>query len=156
LSSLEGTDYDDLLTYNRFYHPDGYAGSAQHLTDMQNALTNGESDSAKLSITERWLPESLHENFFRTRVAEQLAYSTCGPQCHEPGGYAASSIHLLTPSDNPDHITMNTAMYANLVATLGVQGILDEVLDRNHHLEFPLSSGTPEAEAFETFLHLLE
>lgn len=154
-------DYADLLAFNPLYYDLSlYKGSLPALEAMEDAIAQGAGDAERLAIandmTSLAVPVGAADAWFRESVSPDVSQAQCFLACHNENGLAASTDHVLVPTLEPDHLATNTAMYAALVATEGVDYILAKATGVGHQGGPVLTVDSPEYAALEIFLNLLD
>jgi hypothetical protein len=71
------------------------------------------------------------------------------------GGIAGNTEHVLVFDTQADHLSVNDAMYSELVDSLGVTAILNKASGVEHQGGVQLTVGSADYEALETYLNLL-
>ncbi|MDJ0878295.1 MAG: DUF1588 domain-containing protein [Halieaceae bacterium] len=160
LPELETVNYDDLLAFNPLYHDTSlYKGSLPALDALENAIAAGASDAERLEIvnqmTELEVPVGAADAWFRESVSPEVSQASC-IACHVSGGIAGNTDHVLVPTTDPDHLTTNTAMYAELVAQQGVDYVLAKATGVGHLPGAILTVDSAEYAALDIFLRLLD
>ena len=159
LASHDGEHgYEDLLTFNSLGHNDLFRGSLSTLDELKSALAAGDNDNNKRIVAAKLVnlsgPVGADEAMFEHRISPDIAQRRC-VACHVEGGQAANTAHFLERTSNNNHLEANLRMYARLVGSLGVSGILSKTRGIGHGGGTQLSEGSQDYEDFETFLNLL-
>ncbi len=153
-------NYADLLAWNPLYFDaELYTGDVAALESLEDAIAAGASDADRLAIVNQMtglaVPVGAADAWFREDVSPNVAQDEC-VACHVDGGIAGNTDHVLVPTSNPDHLALNTAMYADLIAGNDVQYVLNKASGATAHIGgSQLSVGSDDYMALETFLTLL-
>jgi hypothetical protein len=155
-----GVDYDDLLAWNPLQAEISlYTGSPAALAAMQDAMAQGAGDAERLEIAAQMtplaVPAGAGDAWFREVVSPDVSQKRCYDGCHGVDGIAHQSEHFLVPETDPDHLEKNGDMYANLVDSYGVDGILQLAQGIGHPGGQQITPDEPEFAAFEIYLSLL-
>jgi hypothetical protein len=154
-------DYADVLAWNRLLHnnPGLLRAEADALEQLTQGMAEGVGDASLRSRADALFaataPAGVAEAFFAASVNQPVSQGVCRT-CHNTGGLARNTRHIVTSGSTGTAIDANVAMYRNLVTALGVTGILDKASGQVSHTGgMRLTPGSADFNNFEAFLKLL-
>ena len=103
--------------------------------------------------------ESVSESaldFFLNYISSPIVQAKC-VNCHVEGGVSGHTRLILHPSSNPDHGTLNLAVFENFLANVedGASLILNKIQGVSHGGGIQVSAGSADFANMESFLGLL-
>ena len=112
--------------------------------------TETDSDAGEDSESESAL------DFFLNHISEPIVQAKC-VNCHVEGGVSGHTRLILHPSSNPDHGTLNLAVFENFLANVedGASLILNKIQGVSHGGGIQVSAGSADFANMESFLGLL-
>ena len=154
-------DYADVLSWNRLLHnnPELLKAAAAPLDSLTQGMRDGASE-AVLSERAAALFDGADsgaeaQTFFAAFVNDQISQRMCR-SCHSTTGIAKSTRHIVTSGNSEAALAANVAMYTQLVAALGVEGVLNKASGQVPHTGGErLAFGSANYDIFEEFLELL-
>ena len=124
--------------------------------DMRGAYFR--SDAKRYSITADEIESDSESalDFFLNQISGPIVQAKC-VNCHVEGGVSGHTRLILHPSTNPDHGTLNLAVFENFLADVegGATLILNKIQGVSHGGGTQVPAGSEDFANLETFLGLL-
>lgn len=95
-------------------------------------------------------------DFFQNHISGPIVQAKC-VNCHVEGGVSGHTRLILHPSSNPDHGTLNLAVFENFLSNVedGASLILNKIQGVSHGGGIQVPAGSDDFSNMETFLALL-
>ena len=152
-------NYADVLIANPTQNTWNPVASLAALDSLSQAIAAGSSeavvDQRALALFDAGSPEGVPEARYAT-VSATLE-DKCGPGCHYAGGSGSNgSDNDIFPPSDPDYVAKNTGNFRDLVASDGVDYVLNKASGSiGHGGGRRLTPGNADYIAFEAWLKLL-
>jgi hypothetical protein len=155
-------NYTDVLLRNPIFNLDSLVqGKQSALDNLARALTEGDNAATVQqlagSLFDAKAPAGIPEKIYADSISTIIVNAGCGPGCHyAPGIGASQSANVLVPPSETDFAALNTANFAQLVASNSVSYVLSKVQGGlSHSGGQRIQPGSANLQAFEDWLNLL-